>query len=78
MEQTIDKGTPPQKKYCFFCKEKKVPSYTDVASLKRYTNDRGKINPKQRSGVCSKHQRVLSKEIKHARHLGLLPFTLKV
>lgn len=66
------------KKVCLFCKEGKNPSYTDVASLKRFTTDRGKIVNKSRSGVCSKHQRALSREIKHARHLALMPFSVKV
>lgn len=69
---------PNKKKVCGFCEGKNVPSYKDVATLKRYTSGRGKIVPKQRSGVCSKHQRVLAREVKRARFLALLPFTLRV
>lgn len=68
----------PQKRGCNFCQNKASPAYTDVATLKRYVSDRGKIVPKARSGVCSKHQRQVTKGIKHARHLALLPFTPKV
>lgn len=66
------------KKTCMFCQSKTIPLYTDVATLKRFISDRAKIVSRLRSGVCSKHQRKLSKQIKYARHLSLLPFTPKV
>lgn len=66
------------KKSCLFCKSKTSPSYTDLATLKKYLTDRAKIVTKLRSGVCSKHQRAVGKQIKYARHLSLLPFTPKV
>jgi len=69
---------PAKKKVCGFCEGKKDPIYTDIASLKKYTSGRGKIVPKLRSGVCSKHQRGLAREVKRARFLALLPFTLRV
>ena len=65
-------------KKCPFCQNKTVPTYTDVATIKRFMSDRAKIVSRLRSGVCSKHQRILSKQIKYARHLGLLPFTPKI
>ncbi|EKD91414.1 MAG: ribosomal protein S18 [uncultured bacterium] len=70
--------TPPIKKVCVFCKDKTLPSFTDAAALRRFLSDRGKIINKSRSGVCSKHQRVVALEIKRARQLSLLPFTLRV
>jgi small subunit ribosomal protein S18 len=66
------------KKTCAYCDEKKTPSYTDTVGLKRFTSGRGKIVGKSRSGVCSKHQRAVTREIKRARLLALLPFTLRV
>lgn len=65
------------RKKCFFCESETLPAYTDIVNLRRFLFTRGKIVPKQRSGVCSKHQRVMAKEIKRARHLALLPFTVK-
>ncbi|MBI4038131.1 30S ribosomal protein S18 [Candidatus Daviesbacteria bacterium] len=65
-------------KSCHFCDNKVKPIYTDAVTLRRFVSTRGKIVPKLRSGVCSKHQRALAREIKHARHLALLPFTLEV
>lgn len=60
---------------CSFCKQKLTPSYKDYTNLGKFISDRAKIIGKARTGVCSKHQRVLGGEIKRARHLGLLPFT---
>ena len=61
-------------KKCQFDKDKTEPSYKDVAVLKRYLSERGKILPRVRSGACAKHQRRVAQSIKHARHLALLPF----
>ncbi len=66
------------KKSCAFCDSKTNPIYTDAVSLRRFVSMRAKIVPKLRSGICSKHQRKLAREVKHARHLALLPFTLRV
>lgn len=66
------------KRYCLFCQNKSIPSYTDLATLRRFLTDRAKIVNKERSGVCSKHQRAVSKNIKYARHLALLPFVPKI
>lgn len=70
---------PVVKKDCIFCKseEGKEPSYTDVATLKKFVSDRGKIVAAARSGICAKHQRRVGTQIKRARHLALLPFTIK-
>jgi len=59
---------------CFFCKEKKAPSYADVSVLQRFVSDRGRILARSRSGTCAKHQRRLTSAIKYARHLALLAF----
>ncbi|MBI3103315.1 30S ribosomal protein S18 [Candidatus Daviesbacteria bacterium] len=66
------------KRGCLFCQNSKSPSYTDIATLKRFLTDRSKILPKVRSGICAKHQRAVAKHIKYARHLSLLPFVPKV
>lgn len=66
------------KRVCHFCQNKINPSYTDTGTLRRFMTDRAKIVSKAKSGLCSKHQRGVSREIKYARHLSLLPFTPKV
>lgn len=78
-ESVQSSGTVPRaKKVCAFCTNKTMPFYTDTVSLRRFLTERGKIVPKLRSGLCSKHQRKVTTEIKRARHLALLPFTPKV
>lgn len=61
-------------KECYFDKEKKEPVFTEPEVLRRFTTERAKIIPRSRSGLCAKHQRALTREIKHGRHLALLPF----
>ena len=63
---------------CPFCKEDRVPDYKNYSELGNYLTDRARIMGQARSGICSKHQRALATEIKHARHLGLLPFANKI
>lgn len=64
-------------KKCFFCENKKTPSFADSTDLSKFLTERGKIMPGLRSGLCAKHQRQATREIKHARHLGLLPFIVR-
>lgn len=66
------------KRVCLFCQGKTNPNYTDMAVLRRFTTDRAKIVPKAKSSLCSRHQRVVTRNIKYARHLSLLPFTPRV
>jgi small subunit ribosomal protein S18 len=72
----VQKINAPKK--CYFCSEKKEPVFSDVATLGRFTTDRAKIVPRSRNGLCAKHQRRLTLSIKHARHLALLPFVVKI
>ncbi len=65
----------PKRRFCHFCSEKsQVIDYKDPVKLRRYISDRGKIEPRHRSGACAKHQRALALAIKRARHLALLPY----
>jgi small subunit ribosomal protein S18 len=59
---------------CFYCQNKQLPDYKAFETLGKFVSDRGKILSRSRSGVCAKHQRLLAKAIKRARHLALLPF----
>jgi small subunit ribosomal protein S18 len=60
---------------CFFCQHKEEPSFKDTANLQKFLTARKKIMASEKSGLCAKHQRRLSIQIKHARFLALLPFT---
>ena len=61
-------------KECFFCKEKKEPTYAEASDLQKFVTDRGKIVGRTRNGLCAKHQRRITSAIKHARHLALMSF----
>lgn len=67
-----------RKKVCNFCKGKTEPDYKDVASLQRFTSEKGKIIPRAKTGVCAKHGRHLSTAIKRARYMALIPFSESV
>lgn len=65
-----------KKKVCTFCMDKvESIDYKDVAKLKKYVTERGKILPRRISGNCAKHQRELTVAIKRARNVALLPYT---
>lgn len=65
----------PRRKHCSFCIDNvEVIDYKDPGKLRHYISDRGKIEPRRRTGTCAKHQRALALAIKRARHLALLPY----
>lgn len=65
-----------RRKICTFCVDKvKYIDYKDVGKLRRFTSDRYKMEARRKTGVCSKHQRMLSRAIKRARILALIPFS---
>jgi len=49
--------------------------YKEFEKLKRFITERGKILPRRISGNCARHQRQLTRAIKRARIMALLPFT---
>lgn len=64
-----------RRRSCRFCADKLVViDYKDVAALKSYQTERGKIMPRRISGNCAKHQRLVTDAIKRARNIALLPF----
>jgi len=74
----IDKkrGGMRRKKVCQFCADKaETIDYKDVEKLRKYITDRGKILPKRITGSCAMHQRQVTRAIKRARIVALLPYT---
>ena len=70
------RGRKPRRKVCTICVDKiQHIDYKDIARLRRFTSERGKILPRRMSGTCAKHQRQLSTAIKRARQIALLPYT---
>lgn len=65
-----------KKKVCQFCADKSEEiDYKEVDKLKKYVTERGKILPKRITGTCAMHQRNVTRAIKRARIVALLPYT---
>lgn len=66
----------PRRKVCAFCVDKVTfIDYKNAGKLRRYVSERGKILPRRTTGNCASHQRALTRAIKRAREIVLLPFT---
>lgn len=63
-----------KKKVCMMCTGKTV-DYKDPETLKRYTNEKGKIVPRRVTGNCALHQRMIARAIKRARAIALMPYS---
>ena len=64
-----------KKKYCRFKKSGiKYIDYKDANFLMKFVNEQGKILPRRLTGTSVKYQRKVSKAIKRARHLAIMPF----
>ena len=65
-----------RRKYCRFTAEKIVEiDYKDLALLKAYVTETGKIVPSRITGTKARYQRQLASAVKRARFLALLPYT---
>lgn len=64
----------PRKKVCVFCVEKAGIDYKDVARIKRFITENGKILPRRQTGTCAKHQREIANAIKRARYMALIHY----
>ncbi len=70
-----DRGS--RRKVCQFCHDhvREIDYKDSNRFLRKYISDRGKIEPRRKTGTCAKHQRGLSTAIKQARFMALLPYT---
>ena len=67
-----------RKKVCAFCADaNKALDYKDVAMLRKFISERGKILPRRITGNCAKHHRALTVAVKRARHIALLPYSVE-
>lgn len=68
-------GRRMKRKVCAFCQEKtEWIDYKDIAVLRRYVSDRGKIRARRVNGNCPRHQREVANAVKVAREMALLPY----
>ena len=74
-DRPMNRGRKARKKVCGFCVDKvENIDYKDIARLRRYMSERGKILPRRVTGTCARHQRELTTAIKRARIVALLPY----
>ena len=66
-----------KRKSCPFSGSKSKIDYKDIKTLTKFVSERGKIIPSRISAVSAKKQRELSKAIKRARYIGLMPYVVK-
>ena len=75
-DRPMNRGRKSRRTVCGFCVDKlENIDYKDIARLRRYMSERGKILPRRVTGTCAAHQRKLTVAIKRARYLALLPYT---
>ncbi|MCI0495313.1 MAG: 30S ribosomal protein S18 [bacterium] len=68
-----------KKRICRFCEDNaQYIDFRDEKKIMRFTTEQGKIIPRRTSGTCAKHQRLLVKAIKRARHLALIPYVAEM
>lgn len=66
-----------KRKVCNFCVDKiQGVEYKDVGRMRRFITERGKILPRRITGNCARHQRQLTRAIKRARIVALMPYTI--
>ena len=71
------KGGPGsgRRKPCPYCKDKvEQADYKDVATLRRFISDKGKIRSRRITGACRRHQSQIARAVKRARELSLLHY----
>jgi small subunit ribosomal protein S18 len=69
------KGRTKRRKVCYFTANGITHiDYKDVELLKKFISERGKILPRRVTGTSAKYQRMLTKAIKRARQVALLPY----
>jgi len=67
-----------RRRYCRFCADKALfIDYKDIKTLRNYLTERGKMVAGRMNGNCAKHQRELTRAIKRARNIALLPYVEK-
>jgi small subunit ribosomal protein S18 len=68
---------PVKAKKCRFCADSALSvDYKSQTQLKPFVSDRGKILPRRHTGNCAKHQRVVAEQIKRARFMAYLFYTV--
>jgi small subunit ribosomal protein S18 len=79
-EQTSTRRRPPanaqpRRRNCQFCREKvEEVDYKNIALLRRFVSEKGKIRSRRITGACRRHQVQVGRAVKRAREMALLPY----
>ena len=76
-KEAVRRPFQKKRKTCPFSGSKSKIDYKDIKTLTKFVSERGKIIPSRISAVSAKKQRELSKAIKRARYIGLMPYVVK-
>ena len=71
------KGGPGsgRRKPCPYCRDKiEQVDYKDIATLRKFISEQGKIRSRRITGACRRHQSQIARAVKRARELALLPY----
>jgi small subunit ribosomal protein S18 len=64
-----------RRRNCAFCREQvDEVDYKNLAQLRRYVSERGRIRSSRITGTCRRHQVQLASAVKRAREMALLPY----
>lgn len=74
-KRTSQAAAPGKRKSCHFCRDKvDEVDYKNVAQLRRYISEKGKIRSRRITGACRRHQLQVATAVKRAREMALLPY----
>lgn len=66
---------PGRRKSCHLCRDKvEQVDYKNIAQLRRYISEKGKIRSRRITGACRRHQLQVAEAVKRAREMALLPY----
>jgi small subunit ribosomal protein S18 len=73
--RTGPSNAPGRRKSCHLCRDKVVEvDYKNIAQLRRYISEKGKIRSRRITGACRRHQLQVAAAVKRAREMALLPY----
>ena len=67
-----------RRRTCYFCDKKMTTVDYKDPTLRNFLTEKGKIIPSKVTGICTRHQRLLTRAIKQARVAALLPYVTRV
>jgi small subunit ribosomal protein S18 len=74
-KRTSAAAAPGKRKSCHFCRDKVAEvDYKNIAQLRRYISEKGKIRSRRITGACRRHQLQVAAAVKRAREMALLPY----